>query len=213
MGNYTVKDGETIASIADRYGLASWKRIYDHPDNAGFRQKRPNPNLVYPGDIIFVPDQETITYDKPADQEHKFTLKRPKQWLRIKVEDYDTQPLAHEKYKLKVGDRSYEGTTDGTGLLEIEIDVQAASGRLTIGEHRFDLSIGDLNPIQQTPDGGVSGVQGRLRNLGYPTGAIDGLMGPKTSQAIRYFQADEALPVTGEMDSATRKCLIQRYGG
>jgi peptidoglycan hydrolase-like protein with peptidoglycan-binding domain len=47
----------------------------------------------------------------------------------------------------------------------------------------------------------VAAVQERLTDLGYEAGPIDGLMGPKTRGAIRAFQKDAGLPVTGKIDS------------
>jgi len=210
---HVATQGETIASIAEDYSLADWHRIYDHPDNAALRQKRPNPNLIFPGDEIFVPDRDSRIHGGAADQRHKFVYHAPKQWLRIVVEDHYTKPLANTPYELKVGARQYQGQTDGDGLLEEQIEVSASTGRLKIGDHVFDLSIGDLNPVSETPDQGVSGAQGRLLNLGYPVGPIDGVMGPKTNQAIRFFQADEHLPTTGDLDSATMAKLLKVYGG
>ena len=32
--------------------------LYDHSDNAAFRTKRPNPDLIYPGDVIKIPAKE-----------------------------------------------------------------------------------------------------------------------------------------------------------
>ena len=52
---YTVNIGDTLTKIAAEYGLSSWKEIYYHPDNAGFRVKRPNPDRIYPGDKLRVP--------------------------------------------------------------------------------------------------------------------------------------------------------------
>ena len=39
-------------------------------------------------------------------------------------------------------------------------------------------------------------------------GSIDGLVGPQTRAALRSFQQKEHLPVTGELDNATRACLV-----
>jgi lipoprotein-anchoring transpeptidase ErfK/SrfK len=39
-------------------------------------------------------------------------------------------------------------------------------------------------------------------------GSIDGKMGPQTRAALAAFQAQGHLPVTGELDGATRKCLL-----
>lgn len=53
---YSVQPGDTLSKIAIRHGLPSWRMIYDSPDNADFRRVRPNPNLIYPGDVLILPD-------------------------------------------------------------------------------------------------------------------------------------------------------------
>jgi len=53
---YTVQLGDTLSRIAVRHGLPSWRMIYNSPDNAEFRRKRPNPNLIQPGDVLILPD-------------------------------------------------------------------------------------------------------------------------------------------------------------
>ena len=50
-------------------------------------------------------------------------------------------------------------------------------------------------------------AQVRLARLGYYPGPIDGDFGPMTSQAIRSYQIDYGLPVTGRLDSRTRASL------
>ena len=52
---FTVKSGDNLSAIAKRFGLRSFRDIYDHPDNAAFRIKRPNPNLIFPGDVVMIP--------------------------------------------------------------------------------------------------------------------------------------------------------------
>src|SRR4249920_494288 len=53
---HTVLQGECLSSIAHDFGFGDWHVIYDHPQNASFKTKRPNPNLIYPGDELFIPD-------------------------------------------------------------------------------------------------------------------------------------------------------------
>ncbi len=53
---YVVAKGDWLDKIARNHGLASWKDIYYHPKNAGFRKLRPDPNLIYPGDKVWVPE-------------------------------------------------------------------------------------------------------------------------------------------------------------
>ena len=212
MPNYTVQRGDTLAKIAEAFGLTSWKSIYNHGNNANFRKKRPNPNLIYPGDVVFVPTREDRIEAASTDQRHKYIHHRPDQVLRIAAEDMDGRRLAKLPYELMIDSDFRQGTTDAQGMLEEEIRVNAGQATLKIGDYKWSLEIGALNPIEETPDNGISGAQGRLANLGYPIGPIDGICGPKTRAALRYFQADESLPVSGELDDATRRKLLDVHG-
>jgi N-acetylmuramoyl-L-alanine amidase len=53
----------------------------------------------------------------------------------------------------------------------------------------------------------VSSAQARLAELLYPAGAADGLMGPRTRMALRAFQEQNRLPITGELDEGTIAAL------
>jgi hypothetical protein len=53
---HTVGRGETLSSIARQYKLKSWKEIYFHPDNKKFCDMRRNQNLIFPGDVVMIPD-------------------------------------------------------------------------------------------------------------------------------------------------------------
>jgi LysM domain len=52
---YTVKSGDTLTAIAKRHGFSSWQEVYNHPLNAPFRVKRPNPNRIFPNDHLEIP--------------------------------------------------------------------------------------------------------------------------------------------------------------
>jgi len=56
-------------------------------------------------------------------------------------------------------------------------------------------------------DAEVRRAQERLQALGYEPGPADGLMGPRTREAISAFQRDQGLPASGELDRATREAL------
>ncbi len=53
-------------------------------------------------------------------------------------------------------------------------------------------------------------VQSRLSGLGYYRGAIDGIIGGGTRRAIRAFQIDHGLPVSGRIDSFLLRALRVR---
>ncbi len=50
-------------------------------------------------------------------------------------------------------------------------------------------------------------LQQRLLAAGYSPGPMDGIFGKKTLQAVRAFQKDRGLPVTGLVDEITAKAL------
>ena len=58
-----------------------------------------------------------------------------------------------------------------------------------------------------TYDNYIVAVQRALAQLGYYHGPVDGVVGPQTEKAIRWFQSVDRLPVTGEIDSATLRAL------
>ena len=57
---------------------------------------------------------------------------------------------------------------------------------------------GNVTPAAYVPPYSVRNVQSALSQLGYQPGPIDGLMGSKTRTAIRAYQTDKGLPVSGE---------------
>jgi LysM domain len=72
---YVVRAGDTLTLIARRNGYRSWQEIYYHADNKAFRARRPNPNRIWPGDELALPDggpsgqaaPPTPTVATPAD--------------------------------------------------------------------------------------------------------------------------------------------------
>ena len=56
----------------------------------------------------------------------------------------------------------------------------------------------------------VRDVQRRLTKLGYRPGAVDGLFGPRTEAAARWFQYKHGLPTSGRVDRLTLEVLRSR---
>ncbi|RMF79498.1 MAG: hypothetical protein D6744_09090, partial [Planctomycetota bacterium] len=54
-----MQSGDYLQKIAEDHGFESWRDIYYHEDNADFRRRRPDPNLIYPGDVVMIPDRAT----------------------------------------------------------------------------------------------------------------------------------------------------------
>ena len=74
------------------------------------------------------------------------------------------------------------------------------------------MCIDHLNPIEDTPDRGASGIQARLKNLGFDPGPVDGILGPRTRAAIRAFQEkNRPLEVDGVCGPKTIAKLIELH--
>jgi hypothetical protein len=54
----------------------------------------------------------------------------------------------------------------------------------------------------------IGQAQELLKAAGYDPGPIDGVLGPQTREALRRYQAGQKLPVTGNLDAATRQALL-----
>ena len=65
---------------------------------------------------------------------------------------------------------------------------------------RLDVLTGKYKP---TPNSSIKQIQIALQNAGYDPGAIDGLMGSRSRKAIRDFQKDNGLDITGKIDKVT----------
>jgi N-acetylmuramoyl-L-alanine amidase len=216
MPTHTVSQGECLSSIALHYGFADWRTIYNHASNASFRQLRPNPNLIYPGDQVFIPETETRTEAAPTDNWTDFKVEHQKTFCRIRVMDGNNAAFANKKYSLDINGQLSEGQTGGDGMIEKEIPPDADSGTLTIWFDNdtskpgvvWNLKFGTLDPYDTT-----SGVQARLKNLGYDPGPIDGILGPLTAAALRGFQSCNNLTVNGTADTATKNKLKELHDG
>jgi len=63
---------------------------------------------------------------------------------------------------------------------------------------------GKKNKVAAKSEGtNVRAAQQALRDQGYNPGPIDGVMGPRTSAAVRDYQAKEGLTASGQLDDAT----------
>jgi LysM repeat protein len=216
---YTVVAGDCLYSIAQQYGFPDWKTIYDDPENKDFKKARPDPNVLYPGDQLVIPDLEPSTKNVSCtlDQEHKFKVKLPHVMLRVKVKDEDDKPITGKKFRLEVGDKnSYDGTTDGDGIVQQRIPVGEKAARLWIfftgdeenGEHlMWDVGVGFLDP-NDTPEG----LQKRMNNLGFLCGDPDGQWHPGMDVAIRTFQKSVGISPSGKLDDATTAKLKDTHG-
>lgn len=209
---YIVRSGDYLSKIAAEHGFADWRTIYNDANNAEFRRLRPNPNLIFPGDRLFIPDKGNKSAPAPTGGESRFRAHRAGNTLELTLIDFEGNALTGKTGTLIVDGASRQVTTDGSGVLRASIPPQLTHAHLTIEGVTMALALGQLNPMDDADDDGVSGVQGRLTNLGFYDGAIDGRLGDDTADAIRAFQRDNNLPESGEVNQSLKDKLRQKYG-
>jgi len=207
MPQYTIKEGDCLSSIAERHGLF-WEKIWNHPNNMELKRRRRDPNILYPGDIVFLPEKEKKEETGLTEQKHRFRKKGAPAKVRLRLMRNDL-PRANEPYVLEVDGNFFTGTTDTDGKLEQSIPPHAKKGKLLIGKKReaYILNLGGMDPLHE-----LAGIQKRLNNLGFYCGPANGILGPQTIDALKAFQKKHRLTESGEVDEATKNKLIEIYG-
>ncbi|MGC4066938.1 MAG: peptidoglycan-binding domain-containing protein [Polyangiaceae bacterium] len=211
---YFARQGESVGSVAKDNGFPSYKAIYDHPANQELKRRRPDPNLLLPGDPIAIPDAIPRTVTRALDRWHDETVEVEGPILRLKLLDPSGKALPNQDYQLTVSGRERYGATNASGILEepLEYGIRSAvlSTTVTLGDQPKEL-VWRLNFDAVDPKGSVEGLQGRLYNLGYYRGPVDGCFGPATRGAVAAFQTSVSLPATGIADENTWAALERQH--
>ncbi len=213
MGSFfVVKGGDHVSKIAKKFGFRSFRSVWDDPANATLRQTRSNPNVLLPGDSIFIRDKQDR--DEPADtgKRHTFFTIVPSLKLRIVVKDRFDVPLGGQVGTLDVDGDARQVTTAGDGLIERAIPVDAEGGELDILGAALVVGIGRLHPVDH-PTGWLA----RLNNLGYHAGDVGNPTPSDVRSAVEEFQCDFGLPVVGlaadgTLDGGTQTALLSAHG-
>jgi Putative peptidoglycan binding domain len=207
---YVVRQGDDLAFIAHRLGVDA-DVIWNDPKNAEIKKLRTNPNILCPGDVVYVPD--------PA----------PRKWLRVKVGTSNTfvgtprtvpltltftqkgKPLAGANCVVHGMGPPAQFTTDGAGALVLAVPISTREIRVEFAAVPVvrTIRLGHLDPVNEP-----SGLIQRLRNLGYfPHGlAIDGVGSDLVAASVGEFQEANGLSATGEVHDPTRAALESAHG-
>ncbi len=208
MPVHIVKQGDCMNTIADQYGFF-WYTLWNHERNAELKELRKNPNVLMAGDRVFIPEKRQKVETGETGKVHTFRLKGVPVKLNLELLDFDGTPRAGTQYTLTVDGKKITGVVPADGLISEVIPPRAKTAHLKLetGEE-YDIDLGYMNPVEY-----ASGVQARLKNLGYFKGEISGSLDDETRQALRRFQREQGLEATGEADQATRDALLTSHQG
>ena len=206
----TVQSGDCLSSIAYENGHFA-ETVWNDPANTSLREQRKNMNLLVPGDTVTIPDKRLREEAVNTGAEHRFRRRGVPAQLRLQVLDLD-QPVANQRFTIAIDDSApITGSTNAEGRLAVPIPPNAQRAVLTVGEAggaqlEYELALGHLQPAET-----IAGVQARLNNLGFECGGEEGAVGPQTEEALKAFQGQNDLPVTGRLDDATRTKLVELH--
>lgn len=236
MPLYQVKKGDCIGSIASAHGL-TWQKIWDHPENADLKQRR-DPNILKPGDRLFIPDRETKEESVVTGQRHRFKVKDVPAMLHLRLVDGENNPRAGLNYTINVDGLALEGTTDDDGCIDESIPPNAKKAILTVHPPAPDTQEEQDDQVFTGPSGQttsdtqqaapreeyeihlgsvdpadeVAGIQQRLVNLGYELVRPSGHLDEPTRNALMQIQKQRNMDVTGTLDDATRQAIEDLHG-
>jgi hypothetical protein len=234
-GKRKVKDGEWVGSIAAQYGYTNWEHdLWQRPENAELREAHPDPHLLAPGDILFVPPWDDKQADAATAQRHRFKLKAPTEVFRLRLLDERQKPLKNEEYVLTLrydpGGGSYEQAnerTDGDGQLVETVPSTTTIGILKLPRlnQSIRLRFGFLTPMGPDEKHKWRGAKQRLLSLGFNPGPIDDEDSSTAKGAVKSFQQfckdqlkknnPDVLdpgPVDGTLGDQTLAALTKYYG-
>jgi hypothetical protein len=204
---HTVRQGDCLASIAFQHGFHP-DTLWNHPDNAALKRLRGDPNVLLPGDVVSVPDTREKSYPCATTRSHRFRRRGVPEKLKLTVRR-EAKPRAGEGYVLVIDGAEQRGTTDAEGRIEhwIAPDARRGTLRFEVDGASYELLLGHLDPIEE-----LSGVQGRLKSLGFYHGPIDGKPSQATDEAVSAFQASSGLDPDAGLDDLTRGALRDACG-
>lgn len=213
-GNYIVKQGDHLSSIAKAFGFSDYETIWNDPNNASLQQLRQNPNVLFPGDSVYIPDRQPRQESCATDQEHTFVVQTQSLKLRLTLQDQYEQPIANASCVLNLGGSSSNVTTDANGQIKQKLQPDVHSATLIIQDPQtpyngtqIAIKIGNLDPVTE-----VSGQIARLNNLGYFAGDPDKPDQDAFESAVEEFQCDQGLTVDGDCGPDTQAQLKQVHG-
>ena len=222
---HVVKQGECLSKLADHYGLSHWQELWSHPDNQALRKRRKSPHVLWPGDQVAVPGVKVYELVRPTDTTHRIEVLQHEATVqvRLRVRDRRQKGLAGLAYSLAFMHRGSEvrrpgaAPTGDDGLIEERVPVGTEAIVITFSRPKlsFRFLVSELDPVldEGSEEPIASGVQARLRSLGYAC-EVAGSWNANTRQALALFQREQLgrEQPDGRADAETCRKLEELYG-
>lgn len=164
MQPYVIRQGDYLLKVAYENGFDA-DTVWGNSKNADLRTLRRDPNILAPGDVLYVPEPP----DPPEStalrtgSTNSFVSPAPPTPVTVK---FSEPGLASQACSIAELPDLTSLTTDGDGVLTFQAPVSLETVTITLAGANpavtFTCKLGHLDPIDT-----LSGVFQRLQNLGY----------------------------------------------
>jgi hypothetical protein len=163
MQPLVIRQGDYLAKLADQLGFDA-DAVWGDDSNAQLRLLRPNPNILFAGDVLYVPDPAKAppAQSLTPGSTNSFVTNAP---AMVSVSITFTDPgLASQAYTVPELPQLTGLTTDANGLATLEVPVSQDSFTIAFATAGVSLlyQMGHLDPINS-----LSGIFQRLQHLGF----------------------------------------------
>ena len=206
---YVVRQGDYLLSLAAKNAFDP-DAIWAHARNDRLRLSRKDPNMLLPGDVLYIPVPPKDNW-LPVKIGATNTFKAKPVLVSISVKfTADGEALAGEPYEID-GAPVDAGSLDGDGFLHGKVPtyVKVFLVRFPKRNEHYAVQVGHLDPPES-----ASGMRMRLGMLGiYGNGPSAGADDADDLAAgLRLFQWKHSLSVTGAIDDATVSKVVEVFG-
>jgi len=203
---YVIRQGDYLSKLAHRFGFDA-TAVWNHSSNEALRRARANPEVLAPGDVLFVPRAEPRGLAVSKGTTNRFSARVPTTNVSLTLRDSAGNPVANKAYRVTGALTPITGSSDGQGNVSFRVPILLSEVHLALADGgSVRVHIGHMDPV-----GTASGAWKRLLHLGYrappsiePEDAVR-LM-------ITRFQRDQGLTVNGDSDDATVSALVRVHG-
>jgi hypothetical protein len=211
---YIVRQGDYLAKLSFVHGFDA-DDVWNDPKNEDLKKLRTDPNILAPGDILFIPEkegEEGLPIAKGTENSYAATV--PKVEVKLTFQDSEAKPMAGAPCQIRgLGDGGADmipTETDGDGTLTLKVPVTVREVEVHFPRQNttHHVRVGDMDPANE-----ASGIQKRLQNLGFWHGAgdkagdLDALLG----SAIMTFQGKMGIEGNGAFDPDTEKAVLDQH--
>lgn len=197
--------------LASRFGFDA-DEVWNDSANDELRERRSTPEMLAPGDVVYLPDAAPEPRSLSARTNNRFRGRLPTVPVEVAFH-YGGEPIANTSCTVEGLPQPLNTETDGDGVARFDAPMNSGEVWVVFEDPsaRFRVMVGHLDPHDED-----SGALHRLVNLGYGSDAALRTGGEVRAshlhQMLMRFQADHDLEPSGELDESTRSALQENHG-